>query len=122
MAGAFLAIAFAAGVQASHSVVQVSTSSDAPRTSEGVVEVHASPRAVYAALTDYGRWPELFSDVVSVDLKSGGRRDALLRFESRLLGHAHTVRLGNDENRQVDRKSTRLNSSHIQKSRMPSSA
>ena len=26
------------------------------------------------------------------------------------------------QNRQVDRKSTRLNSSHIQKSRMPSSA
>ena len=36
-------------------------------------------------------------------------------------GHAHALNL-RDSGVDVDRKSTRLNSSHIQKSRMPSSA
>ena len=35
---------------------------------------------------------------------------------------SHTVTIGGKEVSYTDRKSTRLNSSHIQKSRMPSSA
>ena len=36
--------------------------------------------------------------------------------------YATQVRFGSDQADSLDRKSTRLNSSHIQKSRMPSSA
>ena len=43
------------------------------------------------------------------------------RMADRLLSKGHTV-IGYNRTRDKDRKSTRLNSSHIQKSRMPSSA
>ena len=47
---------------------------------------------------------------------------ALVREKVRLFEGFGNVRIVTDDGRTLDRKSTRLNSSHIQKSRMPSSA
>ncbi len=68
-------------------------------TCEGVVEVAAPPAAVYAAATDYAHWPTVLTDVTSVEVRSGGRDDAVVRFASRTLKHTVTVRFGNEVDR-----------------------
>ena len=45
---------------------------------EGEVEVNARPAVVYRALTDYARWPALFSDIMWAAVKSGGREKAVI--------------------------------------------
>jgi len=70
-------------------------------TTEGSVEVKASPAEVYAAATDYARWQRLLSDVGDVKLLSGGRKDALVRFTSRALDLTVSVRFSNLENRAI---------------------
>lgn len=88
-------------VRAEHSAAYVTISSVDETVTEGVVEVHASPAAVYAAVTDYEEWSSLFSDIARAKVKEGGRNDALLEFESRLLGHAHTIRFATDDDRRI---------------------
>jgi len=85
---------------ATHSKVHLVESSQEYVT-EGFVEVHAPVAVVYATLTDYRHWPHLFSDVVQATVKSGNRDNALVRFESRVLGHEHTVKLTNQAGRLV---------------------
>jgi hypothetical protein len=69
--------------------------------SEGQVDVQASPAAIYAAMTDYPRWPSLFSDVEFTKLKGGGREDALLQFKSRTFGKPQVFRFRNVPNRVI---------------------
>jgi polyketide cyclase/dehydrase/lipid transport protein len=62
---------------------------------EAVVDVHASPDAIYRVVTNYAQWPGLFSDVRKVSVLSGGPRDATVRFESQTLERQVTVRFDN---------------------------
>lgn len=70
-------------------------------TTEGSVDVAATPAEVYAAATDFARWEKLLSDVDDVQVLSGGRKDALLRFSSRALDLTVTVRFSNLTDRAV---------------------
>jgi hypothetical protein len=70
-------------------------------TTEGVVVLATSPAEVYRVVTDYAQWKTLFFDVTSVRVKSGGRRDATVEFESKALGHEVTVRFDNTEGRVI---------------------
>lgn len=92
--------AYSGAAFANHSSVKFWKSSR-KATSEAGVDVHATTSQVYAAVTDYGRWPQLFRDVKWVKVKSGGRRDAVVQFASRALGHTVTVRFDNEEPRTV---------------------
>ena len=75
-------------------------------TTDGQVEVHATPAQVYAAITNYSRWTVLFSDVKSVAVKRGGPRDAEVRFTSRSMGHEVTIKFDNEPDRVVRFKLT----------------
>lgn len=68
---------------------------------EGIVTIDASPSAVYALVTDYAQWRAVFSDVLSVTVKSGGPRDATVRFKSRALDQTVTVKFDNTIDRQI---------------------
>lgn len=95
----FVSLVFAvSAAHALHSQVRVSESKQEYVT-EGQVVVHAPPAAVYATLTDYRRWPQLFSDVSQVRDVSGKEATALVRFTSRLLAHEHTLRFDNQSPR-----------------------
>ncbi len=67
---------------------------------EASVIVDAPPAKVYQLATDYGRWPELLSDVRSVKV-DGGHRDATVRFRSTALGHEVAVKFDNVENQVI---------------------
>src|SRR5262249_12882350 len=60
--------------------------------SEGGVEVAASPAQVVGALTNYTGWPELFSDIASVEIGRAGR-DAIVRFQARSRPRPYTLRV-----------------------------
>jgi hypothetical protein len=68
---------------------------------EGTVIVDATPAEVYAVVTDYENWRSVFSDVVSVDVKSGDREHAKVRFKSRALEHKVTVEFDNTPDRLI---------------------
>jgi uncharacterized membrane protein len=69
--------------------------------SEAVVTVDASPSEIYAVVTDYARWPSLFSDVENVKVEAGDRHDARVRFRSRAFDHTVTVVFQNDRDRAI---------------------
>jgi hypothetical protein len=62
---------------------------------ETTIVVDAPPRQVYDLLTDYPRWQAVFSDVLSLEVRPGGREHAEVRFKSRALEHWVTVRFDN---------------------------
>lgn len=62
---------------------------------EATVIVDAPSDDVYALVTDYARWPTVFSDVSNVKVKSGGREDAVVRFTSRAFGRTVAVQFDN---------------------------
>jgi hypothetical protein len=64
--------------------------------SEGTVIVNAPPAEVYALVTNYANWRSVFSDVDSVQLKSGNRDNAQVEFRSRALGRKVTVAFHNE--------------------------
>ena len=70
-------------------------------TSEAIVDVRATPATVYAAVTDYSRWPGLFRDVARVKVENPDRERGEVRFESRALGHEVTIRFDNRYQRVV---------------------
>src|ERR1043166_1177429 len=123
--------------------VYQSTRDDA--SAEGDTVLAADPDAVYRTVTDYGRWVEMFPDVRRVVITSQSGSDARVTFihpdGNRDNVHFHnqpTARMvwfedtgGRAEvwaeimflpgdRPGTDRKSTRLNSSHVSESRMPS--
>jgi hypothetical protein len=69
--------------------------------SEAVVVVDASPAQVYALVTDYARWPAVFTDIESVAVERGGPRDGRVRFRSRALEHRVTVQFDNTPDRAI---------------------
>lgn len=62
---------------------------------EATIVVDAPPAEVYAALTDYPRWQRVFSDVLALEVRPGGRERAEVRFKSRALEHWVTVKFDN---------------------------
>ncbi|HKP64192.1 MAG TPA: SRPBCC family protein [Polyangiales bacterium] len=73
----------------------------APETSVAGVLIGAPPHDVYARVTAYHHWAHVFSDVSSVEVRSGASRDAVVRFTSRALRHTVTVRFDNVVDREV---------------------
>lgn len=78
-------------VSAQNAVIEESSKT----VSSGTIEVDAAPADVYALITDYTAWRRFLTDIVSVSVTSGGRRDAVVRMESRALGHEATLRFDN---------------------------
>jgi uncharacterized membrane protein len=68
---------------------------------EARVVVDASPSEIYALVTSYGNWPAIFSDVASVEVRSGDRQHARVRFRSRALGTTVTVAFDNVPGRAI---------------------
>ncbi len=68
---------------------------------EAEVVVDASAAQIYELITDYSRWPRALSDIQSVIVEEGGRRDARVKFTSRALEHTLTVRFDNVVDREV---------------------
>jgi hypothetical protein len=64
-------------------------------TTEGTVDLRASPEAIYQAATDFAHWGSLFSDVKKVEVRSGSRSDAVVRFTSEALESDITIRFNN---------------------------
>jgi hypothetical protein len=63
---------------------------------EATIVVDAPPHEVFRAATDYRRWPEILSDVTSVEVK--GER---VRFHSKTFGQTVTVEFANVPDREV---------------------
>jgi len=98
----FLSLFLLAATQslASHGVVRILKSIDV-NTTVGEVELHASSEEIYRALTDYKMWPALFPDVTSAQVQLGGRENATLAFESKMVGHSHVFQFKNTLNQRV---------------------
>jgi uncharacterized membrane protein len=79
----------------------IATVEQPDHVTEATVTVDAPPARVYELVTDYARWPAILSDVTSVTVKSGGRRDATVRFRSRALEHEVTVVFDNEVDREI---------------------
>lgn len=62
---------------------------------QGVIVVDASPAKVYTLVTDYENWPNVLTDIKRVDVKSGGRQEAKVWFDSRAMKHGVTVQFDN---------------------------
>ena len=64
---------------------------------EASVTIDATPAQIYGLVTDYARWTTVLGDISSVSVISGGRRDAKVRFSSRVLEHEIIVKFDNRE-------------------------
>jgi uncharacterized protein YndB with AHSA1/START domain len=62
---------------------------------EARIVVDAPPQQVYDLLTDYPRWQAVFTDVLALEVRPGGRERAEVRFKSRALDHWVTVKFDN---------------------------
>jgi len=93
--GAFAALAVATTDSLQARADQLVMREKPGHVTEASVTVDASPSAIYAFVTDYSNWTSVFSDVTSVEVKSGGRRDAKVRFRSKSLAHTVTVAFDN---------------------------
>lgn len=68
---------------------------------EARIVVDASPQQVYDALTDFPRWQSVFSDVLELEVRPGGRERAEVRFKSKALEHYVTVKFDNIPNQVI---------------------
>jgi uncharacterized protein YndB with AHSA1/START domain len=59
------------------------------------IVVDAPPQQVYDQLTDFPHWRSLFSDVLSLEVRPGGREHAQVRFKSHALDRWVTVQFDN---------------------------
>lgn len=69
--------------------------------SEGRVVIEATPQQIYDVVTAYEQWPQVFSDIISVTVESGGREDARVQFRSRAIGREVTVEFDNDPGQSI---------------------
>lgn len=93
-----LAIAVAAPIASA----EPATITEASHTnSKGTITVDASPADVYALMTEYASWRRFLTDITSVKVLSGGRRDARVKMESRALGHEVTIAFDNEVDRAI---------------------
>ncbi|MEW5852667.1 MAG: SRPBCC family protein [Myxococcota bacterium] len=77
---------------------------NAPRDADvslGAVELAAPAEQVYATLTDYGRWPQVFQGIRSTTVVSGGRDDARVQFRSLRFERPYTMQFRNEPGRLV---------------------
>ena len=65
---------------------------------DGVIEVSGEARDLYAALTDYARWPEIFPDVASAHVTAGTRDRPVVEVRDHG-GKRHVLRFENDARR-----------------------
>lgn len=79
----------------------VSMSEKPGHTTAASVVVNAPPAQVYAAATDYARWPQLLHDIQWVKVEAGGPGDARVRFRSTTLGHEIAVKFDNVPGRSI---------------------
>jgi hypothetical protein len=70
-------------------------------TTVASVVVNAPPAQVYAAATDYARWPQLLHDIKWTKLEGGGPNDARVRFRSTTLEHEIAVKFDNVPGRSI---------------------
>lgn len=101
-----LALGFGAMVGAGHAAaasarIKVWESPDREPVTHGMIELPVPPSEVAAAVSDFERWPQLFSDVAWAKVESGDSHDAVVRFKSRLLRQTVTVRVQNDSGRRI---------------------
>ncbi len=68
---------------------------------QAVVTIDATPAEIYQLVTDYARWPSMLSDVRSVRVEQGGRRDGRVRFRSRALENQVTILFDNVPDRLI---------------------
>jgi uncharacterized membrane protein len=68
---------------------------------EATTIVDATPQQVYDLTTNYRLWPQLFSDIRSVQLEGGSRERARLRFRSHVLDRDVTVQFDNTPGRAI---------------------
>lgn len=69
--------------------------------SNGVITIDAPPADVYTLMTDYASWRRYLTDIRSVSVDSGGRRDAHVTMSSRALDHEVTVAFDNSPDKLV---------------------
>jgi hypothetical protein len=62
---------------------------------EASLVVDATPQQVYDALTNFTQWRSLFSDVLALEVRPGGREHAQVRFRSRALDRWVTIQFDN---------------------------
>lgn len=79
----------------------ISLSEKPNHVTEAVIVVDASPAQIYELVTDYAHWRQFLSDIQSVRVEAGGRRDAKVRFRSAALEHEVAVKFDNIENREI---------------------
>ena len=97
----FLGTAAALLIAAEAHADGISLSEQPSHVTEAVIVVDASPTQIYALVTDYANWPQFLSDIKSVKVEAGGRRDAKVRFRSTALEHEVAVKFDNLENREI---------------------
>ncbi len=68
---------------------------------EATVTIAATPEQIYDLVTDYAHWTSVLRDITAADVMSGGRRDAKVRFLSRILEHEIMIQFDNRENRTI---------------------
>jgi len=79
----------------------VSLSEKPGHTTVASVIVNAPPAQVYAAATDYARWPQILHDIQWAKIQGGGPRDAKVRFRSTTLEHEIAVQFDNVPDRSI---------------------
>lgn len=93
-----LLVGFFVAARAAHAAAEEATLTElGGAKTQGVIEVDASPARVYALVTDYDNWPNVLTDIKRVDVKSGGREDAKVWFDSRAMKHGVTVLFDNEK-------------------------
>ena len=65
---------------------------------DGALVVRGQPRDLYAALTDYGRWPQIFPEVASARIAGGSADSPVVEVRDQG-GQSHVLRFQNDPRR-----------------------
>lgn len=97
----FVAVLALTSIANTAPVERVTISEASKTVSKATITVDAPPADIYALMTDYASWRKFLTDIVSVKVESGGRRDARVRMKSRALENTATVAFDNDPGRAV---------------------
>lgn len=91
LTGAFAALA----IVSEASAATIALNDKPGDITEATVILDAPPSEIYALVTDYAQWGMIFSDVLSVRVKGGGRDNARVEFKSRVLENQVTIEFAN---------------------------
>jgi hypothetical protein len=80
---------------------QISLSEPGGHVTTSSIVVDATPAEIYAFVTDYANWRSVFSDIESANVKSGGRENGVVEFQSRSLDNKVTVQFDNTRDRVI---------------------